>query len=195
MTRLLIFASVVLLLAVLTMGVYLHILRQNEQARALAAADMRPISAPVAGPFSEDTLCIAVDDQLTFRVQKANIGLPRDPAQRGREILHTLIGEYVKRPTSHELPADADVKGVFLVDGNTAVIDTNSSFADGHRSGIFIETLTIVSLVKTLRANLPEISRVKILVDGKERETLAGHADLQCFYDVVTVEQLLERLK
>jgi hypothetical protein len=36
---------------------------------------------------------------------------------------------------------------------------------------------------------------VKILVDGKERETLAGHADLTGFYDVTAVNQLATELQ
>jgi hypothetical protein len=36
---------------------------------------------------------------------------------------------------------------------------------------------------------------VKILVGGKERETLAGHADLTGFYDVSAVNQLVGELQ
>ncbi|HYN15472.1 MAG TPA: GerMN domain-containing protein [Terriglobales bacterium] len=195
MTRALTISTGLLLAAVVAMGVYLHILRGNERERAQNVPDSRPISAPVAGPAARVTFYLAYDDPGVVRAQEASIALPADPAQRGREILHALLGEYVKRPSSHELPAGADVKDVFLVNGNTAVVDTTPAFAEGHRSGVFVETLTVASLVKTLTANLPGVSRVKILVDGKERETLAGHADLECFYDVVTVEQLLQQLR
>jgi hypothetical protein len=194
-TRALTISTGLLLAAVVAMGVYLHILRRNERERAQNVPDSRPISAPVAGPASRVTFYLAYDDPGVVRAQEASIALPTDPAQRGREILHALLGEYVKRPSSHELPADADVKDVFLVNGNTAVVDTTPAFAEGHRSGVFVETLTIASLVKTMTTNLPGVTRVRILVDGKERETLAGHADLECFYDVVTVEQLLQQLR
>ena len=195
MTRAITIATGLLLAAVVAMGAYLYSLRRNEQARARNLPDTRPISAPVAGPPSRVTFYLAYDDLGVVHAQEASIALPADPAQRGREILHALVGEYVKRPSSHELPAAADVKDVFLVSGDTAVVDATPAFAEGHRSGVFVETLTIASLVKTLTANLPGVTRVKILVDGKERETLAGHADLECFYDVVTVEQLLEQLR
>jgi len=195
MNRALTLATALLLAAVVAMGVYLHTLRRNERERAQHVPDSRPISAPVAGPASRVTFYLAYDDPGVVRAQEASIALPADPAQRGREILHALLGEYVKRPSSHELPAGADVKDVFLVNGNTAVVDTTPALAQGHRSGVFVETLTIVSLVKTLTTNLPGVTRVKILVDGRERETLAGHADLECFYDVVTVEQLLQQLR
>jgi hypothetical protein len=44
-------------------------------------------------------------------------------------------------------------------------------------------------------ANIPGILRVKILVDGKERETLAGHADLSDFYDTGAVALLVSQLQ
>jgi sporulation and spore germination protein len=75
------------------------------------------------------------------------------------------------------------------------VIDTNDAFADGHRSGVLVEELTVASMVQTLAANIPGINRVKILVGGKERETLAGHADLTGFYDVSAVSQLVGELQ
>ena len=48
------------------------------------------------------------------------------------------------------------------------------------------EELTVASLVLTLNANDSKITRVKILVNGQERETLAGHADLKRFYEAAT---------
>jgi len=195
MTRAFTIATSLLLAGVLGMGAYLYVLRRNEQARAQSLPDARPISAPVPGPAAPVTLYLASDDPGVVRPQEVSIALPVDPAQRGREILHALVGEYVKRPSQHELATGADVKDVFLVNESTAIVDTTPAFADGHPSGVLVETLTVASLVKTLTANLPGVTRVKILVDGKERETLAGHADLECFYDVVTVEQLLEQLR
>ena len=43
--------------------------------------------------------------------------------------------------------------------------------------------------METLAVNVSGISRVNILVKGKTRETLAGHADLSETFDVITVEQ------
>ena len=45
------------------------------------------------------------------------------------------------------------------------------------------------SLVETLAMNVPGIHRVNILVEGKTRDTLAGHADLSEWFDVTTMEQ------
>jgi Sporulation and spore germination len=86
------------------------------------------------------------------------------------------------------------VRSVFLVDPGVAVIDVNGAFADTHRSGVLVEELTVASLIHTISANTPGVLRVKILVDGKERDTLAGHADLSDFYDVTAVNQLTTQL-
>ena len=73
------------------------------------------------------------------------------------------------------------------------MINTNAAFADGHRSGILVEELTIAAIARTLAVNMPDIKQFKLLVDGKQRETLAGHADLLETYstDQQTWSQLL----
>jgi hypothetical protein len=74
------------------------------------------------------------------------------------------------------------VNEVFLLDNKTAVIDVNGAFADQHRSGILVEELTVAALARSLGANMPGLVQVKFIVDGRQRETLAGHADLASFY-------------
>jgi hypothetical protein len=70
--------------------------------------------------------------------------------------------------------------------GELAIVNLRSSWADGQPSGITSETLTIQSMVGTLRENLPEITQVKFLVDGKPRDTLAGNVALDRVFDVNT---------
>ena len=93
------------------------------------------------------------------------------------------------------LGSGAEVRSVFLVDPGVAVIDLNAAFADTHRSGVLVEELTVASLIHTISANTPGILKVKILVDGKDRDTLAGHVDLSSFYDVTAVNQLATQLQ
>jgi hypothetical protein len=62
--------------------------------------------------------------------------------------------------------------------GELAVIDLRSTFTNQHPSGVEVESLTLLSILGTLHANLPQIEQVRFLVDGQARETLAGHADL-----------------
>ncbi len=80
------------------------------------------------------------------------------------------------------------------MDPGLVVVDVNSALADGQTSGVLAEELTVTSFVQTLTANQPGIARVKILVDGKERSTLAGHVDLSGIYDVDQVSSLAKQL-
>jgi len=109
--------------------------------------------------------------------------------------LRALVAIYLDKNSPHVLGSGAEVRSVFLVDPGVAVIDLNSAFADTHRSGVLVEELTIASLIHTISVNTPGIVKVKILVDGKERDTLAGHSDLSSFYDVNAVNQLAAQLQ
>jgi len=68
--------------------------------------------------------------------------------------------------------------------GELAVIDLRSTFVNQHPSGVEVESLTLLSILGTLHANLPQIEQVRFLVDGQARETLSGHADLLRTYPV-----------
>jgi len=189
------FAISVLLLAVLSMGLYAWHMRGRAATNSAASLDTRPVVAPVAGATEQVTLFVAYDDIGVLHSQSARIPLPSVRQQRAEELLRALLALYLNKNSPHPLPAGADVRSVYLVDPGLAVIDVNAAFADGHRSGVLSEELTVASMIQTLSANLPGILKVKILVEGKERQTLAGHADLSSLYDVAAVNQLAIQLQ
>jgi hypothetical protein len=184
----------VLLLAILGLSFYAFRMR-GRAAAPVAATDTRPVVPPAAGPTERVTLFVAYDDLGVLRPQSAQIPLPSVRQQRAEELLSALLAIYQDRSSPHTLPPGSDVRSVYLVDPGLAVIDINAAFADGHRSGVLEEELTVASLIQTLSANLPGILKVKVLVEGKERETLAGHADLSGLFDVSAVNQLTAQLQ
>jgi hypothetical protein len=184
----------VLIVAVVIMAFYVRRMKGRVVESGVQAADTRPVAPPVAGPTEQVTLYVAYDDPGVLNAQAARIPLPAGRQQRAQELLRALLGIYLERTSPHPLPPGAEIRDVYMVDPGLAVIDTNAVFADKHRSGVLTEELTVVSLVQTLAANLPGISRVKILVDGKERDTLAGHADLSGFYDTAGVSKSAAQL-
>jgi hypothetical protein len=180
---------------VLGMCVYVWRMRQGVEQTESAPVYTRPVAAPVSGPTEQVTLFVAFDEPGALRAQSARIPLPAGRQERAQELLHALLDVYLDRSSSHPLGPGAEIRDVYLVDPGLAVIDTNAAFANGHRSGILVEELTIASMVQTLSTNIPGIARVKILVDGKTRETLAGHADLSGIYDVSAINQVASRLQ
>ena len=153
------------------------------------ADDARPVAPPASGPTETVTLYVADDATGTLRSQSAKIPLPGGRQQRAEALLRALLRVYQQRDSPHPIAPAADIRSIYLIDPGAAVIDLNAPFADQHRSSILGEQLTVNSLVETLAANVPGINRVKILVEGNTRETLAGHADLTEFFDVSAVGQ------
>jgi hypothetical protein len=192
--RPLIIAVAAMLTVALGAGVYVW----NMRRRVLSEAPVNyahPVAPPVSGPTERITLYVAYDDAGVLLPESAGIPLPTDRQQRAEELLRALLNRYLGRSSPHPLPAGSEVRDVYLVDPGLAVIDLNADFANGHRSGVLVEELTVGSLVETLSANTPGITRVRFLVDGKERDTLAGHADLADVYDVANVGQMVSALQ
>ncbi|MDP9269170.1 MAG: GerMN domain-containing protein [Acidobacteriota bacterium] len=186
-------AVALLLVAVFLTGFYVLQLKQKAEQAALRT-DTRPVAPPVAGPEETVTLTIAYDDDAVFRKRQVSLPLPAERTERAREVLRALLAEYTQKPSPHPLAEGADIREVFLV-GDLAIIDLSPIAADSHRSGAFVETLTLTSMIATLAQNIPGVRRVRFLVDGKERETLAGHADLMATYDVSQVDELVRGLQ
>jgi Sporulation and spore germination len=152
------------------------------------------VTPPVAGPSEKVVLFVAYDDPGELHAQSISIPLSSGRQQRAQELLRALVSLYLQKDSPHRLAASAEVRDIYLVQPGLAVVDVNSAFADGQTSGVLGEELTVVSLIQTLSANIPGLMQVKILVDGKERDTLAGHADLSAFYDVSQVSELAKQL-
>jgi len=72
------------------------------------------------------------------------------------------------------IPAETVVKDVVIND-DMAVIDFNEAFIDHHPGGSTSEIMTIYSLANTITKNMPDLTKVSFLVNGKKRETLTGH--------------------
>ena len=193
--RHLVIAMAVLLVAVLGLSMYAWHMRKTVASVPPPSTDTRPLAPPIAGPTERVILFVAHDDDGSLRAVSAQIPMPSGRQQRAEELLRALLSLYLDKSSTHVLGTGADIRSVFLVDPGVAVIDLNSAFADTHRSGVLVEELTIASLIHTISANIQGILRVKILVDGKERDTLAGHADLSSFYDVTAVNQLAAQLQ
>ena len=192
--RHLIIGVAVLLVAVLGMSIYALHMRRTAASIPTTSTDTRPVAPPVTGPTEQVTLYVAHDEDGSLRAQGARIPLPSGRQQRAEELLRALVTLYLDKSSPHVLAPGAEIRSVFLIDPGVAVIDLNAAFADGHRSGVLVEELTVTSLIHTISANIPGILRVKILVDGQERDTLAGHADISAFYDVTAVNQLSSQL-
>ena len=181
----------ILLIAALGMGVKLWQLRNRAHKRLLAGQASAPTAAPIVAPAEQATLVVANDFDNSLVPQVRSLPLPADPGARARAVLGKLLDLYAAPESTHEIPGGAaSVDQVFLLAApgsknsgdQLAVVNLTGTFAASHPAGLETESLTVLSICATLRANLPTITEVRFLVDGIERPTLAGHADLTRTY-------------
>ncbi len=185
----------VLVFSALALGYYALRLKHGAEAVQTVTLDARPMNPPVSGVPQAVKIFVADDRDGSIHERQLSIALPASPASRGLALLRVLVASYLENTSTHKLGDGADIRSVYFVNDTLAVVDTNAEFADKHRSGALVEELTVASFVQTLSAAFPKLTQVKFLVDGKERETLAGHADLKGVYDVALINQLVREMQ
>ena len=114
---------------------------------------------------------------------------PGAPAAVGRQLVEMLIAG----PTGGGLPTLPEgtvLRGFYLLDDGTAVVDFSAAVQENHPGSCRMEQLTLFSVVNSLVLNVDEIARVQVLIDGEAADTLAGHVAID---DPLTADMLLTR--
>jgi len=182
-----------LLAAILIIGISLT--RVPDQPAALQGVQAGPAAPLVGGKQERIRILVAYDDDQALRWRDADAFMPDDRGLRAREALRAVLAQYLQFPSPHPMGKGADIRDVYWIGDDTLVVDTTPQFADSHPSSILAEQLTLTSLIETVNSNVPGIARVKFLINGQERETLAGHVDLTSFYDTAAVHQLAKEFE
>lgn len=79
---------------------------------------------------------------------------------------------------TNPIPAGTTVRATFITANKEAIVDLAGALATAIH-GSLDEALAVYAIVNTITSNLPDITGVQILVDGKEVDSLAGHIDLR----------------
>jgi germination protein M len=102
-----------------------------------------------------------------------------DPiAEQARRIVEAQLVE-APEPLASAVPPGTTLRALFVSDRGDAFVDLTGEVTSRHTGGSLDELFTVYAIVNALTVNLPAITRVQILVDGKEVDTLAGHVDLR----------------
>jgi spore germination protein GerM len=144
--------------------------------RAVAAA---PPTAPAPpGKKIKAHLFYVSDDGTRLRTVERDVAYGEAPADQAREIVAAQIAPAAE-PFVSAIPPGTTLRALFITDSGRAFVDLSREFASAHPGGTTDELLTVYSIVDALTTNMPAISSVQLLVDGKEVDTLAGHVDLR----------------
>jgi hypothetical protein len=100
------------------------------------------------------------------------------PAAQAQLIINAQLAP-ANAPLVSAVPPGTTLRALYLNAKGEAYVDLSRDVVTGHTGGSRDELLTIYTIVNALTSNLPAVTSVQVLVDGKEVDTLAGHVDLR----------------
>ena len=173
-------AAFVLLLAAIVVGtiLWLRAPRFTTQATPRAAAAPAPVAPPPPGRKIKARLFYVAEDGTKLAGIERDIAYGEGATEQAREIVAAQIAPVVE-PLVSAVPRGTALRAVFLTQGGEAYVDLSREVVAAHPGGTLNELLTVYTIVNALTVNLPAVTSVQLLVDGKEIDTLAGHVDLR----------------
>lgn len=169
---------VILLVAFFAAGVsgsyfLLHKFRSEEKPVAL-----NPTPNTVQEP--EDVLELRIYYPLDNRLQMIGKRLPRRTRQTA--IAEAMVEEFFKGPGNGQtscIPPNVKLLGLYKDPKQILYIDLSDELRRNFQGDALSEYLLLKGLYESLISNLQDVQDVKILVEGKEIETLGGHVFLK----------------
>ena len=101
-----------------------------------------------------------------------------DMAAFARNIIELLFKGPGNKAVS-AIPDGTHLLALYVDSSGTAYVDMSREIKDGQPGGILAESISVYSIVNSLALNVTGVRRVKLLIEGREEETLAGHIDIR----------------
>jgi spore germination protein GerM len=124
------------------------------------------------------TLYFISEDGMSLVGVQREVGFGEPVADQARRIAEAQLAA-APQPLASAIPEGTLLRGVFVSERGDAFVDLSSDITARHTGGALDELFTVYAIVNALTVNLPAVTRVQILIDGKETDTLAGHVDLR----------------
>jgi Sporulation and spore germination len=147
-------------------------------AAAASAAPPVPTAPAAAGRKIKARLFYIAESGTKLTSMERDVAFGASPVEQAREIIAAQIAPVVE-PLVSAVPAGTTLRAVFITPDGEAYVDLSREVVAAHPGGTISELLSVYTLVNALTENLPAVTAVQVLVDGKEVDTLAGHVDLR----------------
>jgi hypothetical protein len=156
--------------------------------RGTQAAPAAPVAPAAPERKITATLYYIAEDGMSLVGMQREVPFGEPIAEQARRIVEAQLAA-APQPLAAAIPDGTTVRAVYVTERDCVAAETTcqrDAFVDlsgeartKHTGGALDELFTIYAIVDALTVNLPVITRVQILVDGKEVDTLAGHVDLR----------------
>lgn len=119
---------------------------------------------------------LSEEDELLHPEQREILDNPSVAHLASQTIEELLKGS--QNDSLSSFPDETTLRELFITREGIAYVDFSGEISDDHISGSSAEIRTVFTVVNSLTYNFKSIKRVFILIEGIEKETLAGHIDL-----------------
>jgi hypothetical protein len=151
-------------------------LSRGTVAKPTAAA--APVAPAPPGRKIKARLFYVADDGTRLTSVERDVAYGEGADAQAREIIAAQIAP-VLEPLVSAIPPGTTLRAVFITKSGDAYVDLSREARAAHPGGTADELLTVYTIVNALTVNLPAVTSVQVLVDGKETDTLSGHVDLR----------------
>lgn len=170
-------AGVALVIIALALVTFIGVTRRyGPSSRASAAPS--PTAPATPGRKIKARLYYVSENGAHLTAIERDVAYGEGPAAQAQAIINAQIAP-VTEPLVSAVPPGARLRALYVTERGDAYVDLSREVIAGHSGGSLDELLTVYTIVDVLTTNLPAITAVQVLVDGKEVETLAGHVDLR----------------
>jgi spore germination protein GerM len=143
------------------------------------AAEIPQDAAVDTGPSVADravTLVFPDRDAEGYVLEERRIATEGRTEEELLQVIQELCAGPRVRDAVSGLPRQTRPLGVFLdAAQRQAVVDFSADLVTRHPGGSTAEVATLTSILRTVALNFPSLESCRILVDGAEVQTLAGH--------------------
>ena len=129
-------------------------------------------------PQDQGELFYVSEDGMRLTSVERDVAYGDGPAAQAEEIIKAQIAP-VAAPLLSAVPPGTALRAFYLTAGGDAFVDLSRDVVSAHPGGSLDELLTVYAIVNAPTVNLPAVTAVQVLVEGKEVDTLAGHVDLR----------------
>ncbi len=180
-SRLFIIWGITLVAIVIGLAITLVLISQSKQTKIRDAPPKLPDAAnptDILPPLQEVNIFLLNPTSLEITPVQVDLQLYLEPTERLKQIVSALVQETLPN-YRNPIPRGTLLNEAYIDSQKTAYLDFSHHLTDGHIGGTTAELLTVTAILKTVFDAFPnEIIHVQILIDGEEKETLAGHLDL-----------------
>jgi|SRR3990172_668407 len=135
-----------------------------------------PASLQNAPPGYEDLSALRIFYPVDNLLQMVEKKVPRRTKQAS--VAEAVIEEFFRGPGSgmaSSVPQNVKLLGVYRDSSQVLYLDLSDELRRNFQGNALSEYLLLKGIYESLISNLQDLQDVKILIEGKEAETLGGH--------------------